>query len=384
MSKKRIIILSSIICIASILTFVGYKLYDQMFYPEISIKVCEEYDEHETIINIGDDIEKSDQYFYIKDGKLIDYSTHEELVNATYAKVYELQLWVYDDSDGGTLSWIDTSGKTLRSHKIDYSFDDFLIAHNTLFTISGKGVKTYDLGDTLKEVPIGYDSLYKSDKFELKSFTYNGNICVYIDTESFDANAKNSYYTADLSCNNSIYENGKYQILSADKNSVIFTDINDDKNEILIFDEGSKTLKSVEYDGFNIFEKAQNFSTKDKIYWVGQENTSRKFEKDASLKACDDMKNHKHDVLLTIDKNNPDNIDRWETKTFERILYVDDSVIITYYKGKFIRYLTDSKEKINENDSEIKDPGRYSTQSCGLYLFIIDSDGNIIQKTIIG
>ena len=87
------------------------------------------------------------------------------------------------------------------------------------------------------------------------------------------------------------------------------------------------------------------------------------------------MKKHKHDVLLTIDRNSPESIDRWETKTFERILYVDDEVIVTYYNGKYIKYSTDSKKVISKTDTDvIKEPGSYLTQGCGDYVFVFDKE----------
>ena len=374
MNKKKILKLLPVVVIISIVALAGYIVYDRVYYPKISIKVCEKYYSQDYVFAADGII------FEAHDGEVVESGSNKKICDASCAKEYNDRIWAYYDS---VLSCVDTSGNTKKTYTLEGSVDNFMIADLTLLTISSKGINAYEMSSTLSEIPIEYTSLIKTEDYSVFSFIYNDIMCVKIDTGS---NAeKSTYYAVDLNGGEKICKNGNYQVLNADKDRIIFTCINNDENVILSLENNSGKVKTVEYEDFNSFENALYFSSDDKIYWIGQENTSRWFAKDSSLSAGDEMKNHKHDVLLTIDKNDPDIIDRWETRTFERILYADDKTIKTYYKGKYITYRTDTKEVLNENETDvIKEPGSYITQSCGDYVFIFDSQGTLHEKKAIG
>ena len=362
-SMKKLLLVFLIILVG-----VGILYYTRL-YPQISITVNELYSPNKKVINVND------KYFQVSNGKVIDLDTGETIIGAAFAKVYDEKIWAYDTRLGFSLYCIDTSGNIINTYHLGNPINDFMIADNTLFTVSSEGINEYNIGDTLTEVPVDYTSLVKTEEYEILSFSSNDNMCVWLYAQSFSR--YNSYYSVDLNSGECIIENGGFQIISANKDSVVFACLISYKykSEILILDNNSGKVNTVEYDKFNSFNRTQSFVSKNKIYWIGQENTSRGFTKDTPPSACDEMKKHKHDVLLTIDRNSPESIDRWETKTFERILYVDDEVIVTYYNGKYIKYSTDSKKVISKTDTDvIKEPGSYLTQGCGDYVFVFDKE----------
>ena len=71
------------------------------------------------------------------------------------------------------------------------------------------------------------------------------------------------------------------------------------------------------------------------------------------------------------------------TRTFERILYVDDEKAITYYNGEYLIYSFDKWEITAEQPAdEIKSSGSYTFESCGDYIFVFDDNYDKLLNTI--
>jgi len=64
-----------------------------------------------------------------------------------------------------------------------------------------------------------------------------------------------------------------------------------------------------------------------------------------------------------------------ETKSGEKVIYLDDKKAITYYKGEYIYYHIDNWEKYrSEKADEINCHSVYRFESCGDYIFVFDKN----------
>ncbi|HRR76168.1 MAG TPA: hypothetical protein P5191_05055 [Ruminococcus sp.] len=83
---------------------------------------------------------------------------------------------------------------------------------------------------------------------------------------------------------------------------------------------------------------------------------------------------HKYDTITVLDplSGEEKNI---ETRSGEKVIYLDDKKAITYYKGEYLYYHIDTWEKYrSEKANEINHHSVYRFESCGDYIFVFDKN----------
>lgn len=95
------------------------------------------------------------------------------------------------------------------------------------------------------------------------------------------------------------------------------------------------------------------------------------------------LKTHKGEMIFYIDSETFEIINKFHTENGERILFADNSIIITYYKDKYITYDANSKNIIKEQKSDdIKNNGSYTFEVFENRIFIFNVDSGILINTI--
>lgn len=94
-----------------------------------------------------------------------------------------------------------------------------------------------------------------------------------------------------------------------------------------------------------------------------------------------ELEYHYHDTYVKVNTNDF-KVQRHKTRKFERIIYVSDNKVVTYYSGKYVTYSADEWKVTDENNAdEIKDGGKYTFEACGEYVFVFDDDtGECINR----
>ncbi len=94
-----------------------------------------------------------------------------------------------------------------------------------------------------------------------------------------------------------------------------------------------------------------------------------------------ELEYHYHDTYVKINTNDF-KVQRHKTRKFERIIYVSDNKVVTYYNGKYLTYSTDDWKVTDEKKAdEIKNGGKYTFEACGEYVFVFDDDtGECINR----
>ena len=239
----------------------------------------------------------------------------------------------------------------------------------------------------LERIDIDYSLVFHSDenRFNLYKYSCEYGECLFFDMENINDN--DAFYATDNEHNEVIgaCENNTIDLLSYGKDRIFYTRSHfnlETMSEYSFKDniENNRKLKFGKY-ARGFFQRFYSYYNAETIVLIAQTISSRSFAKEARIYYSDEMKNHDHDYIVIIDKNDFEVKDK-KTKTFERILYANSEKAITYYKGKYLTYsLNDWKVTDKQSASEIKEGGSYNFVSCGEYIFVFDNaSGELLNK----
>ncbi len=397
---KKKINFKFIVAIISALTILFfYRLL--FYYPDITIRVAGLYkdyyggrarvicadNEYYTMIN--GDIRN------ISDNKIIHRTSDEN----AFIKSQCGLLWVFDNDSRNNLIAFDSKGNIVKSFSVSQHITDFFISGDMIFcelfkeNSQSSSIRLYQISDddNINLVPINYSLIYETESPGFKLYKYECDYggCLYFDYGS--DNYYDSYFAYDLNYNNLIKSKTlSYDLLHVEKDEAIYADIRSSVKDYTEYSFENNTINEYEldiensFDGF--FPNMAFYSDENTIISVAQSVThNRIIGRHPPVSYSDEMQFHLNDMLYIFDTDNFSNPVRFKTKTFERIIYADKEIAITYYNGKYITYSLENWKKIGRQKAdEIEKGGSYSFESCGDYIFVFDDNtGEMINKIVI-
>lgn len=387
MKIKLKYIMISILVVIIILVVIVYRCY--FYYPDIQIKVSSLYNEHSKVVCLNND------YYKIQYGNIYNLDNQKSIYQTSdkyaFVKSFGDLLWVIDNSTKDNLKVINSSGKVVKSYSIPDYTKDFFINDNVLFLVSSDGIKIYQLynGGHTEQISVDYSFVFESENSYFKLYKYSCEYgeCLYFDMDSDNYN--DSYFAVDSNRQNMISSNGRVNLLLYQQNRIIYTESS--FRFRTLYEYSFVNCQEHCYNNLDIRDYAQGFfentsyvSNDKYIISVAQRTISRSITRDGGSTATScEMSKHENDCLYIINTDDCTKSFRHCTRTFERILYVDDEKAITYYNGEYLTYSFDKWEITAEQPAdEIKSSGSYTFESCGDYIFVFDDNSGNLLNTI--
>lgn len=374
-----------LLAVIIILGVIAYRCY--FYYPNIQIKVSGLYNEHSKVVCLNND------YYRIKDGNIYNLDNHKSIyqTNDKYAfmKPFDELLWVIDNSTKDNLKAINSSGTVIKSYSIPNYTKDFFINDNVIFCVSSDGIEMYQLySDGHKEqISVDYSFVFESKNAYFKLYKYSCEYgeCLYFDMDS--DNYDDSYFAVDSNYQNTISSNGRINLLLFETDRIVYTESLFQLSTLYEYSFVNDTefchIADIGDYSQNFFVNMPYFSDKEYIISVAQNTTLRSLRREPPTSTSCEMSKHKNDYLFIFkSKDCTEQFDR-ETKTFERILYVDNEKVLTYYNGKYLTYSLDEWKVIDKQPAkEIKNGGLYTFEICNEYIFVFDYVSGELLNTI--
>lgn len=237
-----------------------------------------------------------------------------------------------------------------------------------------KNVVAYNVDDDFKEYDI-YDE-----------FTDFGDIRYYQNNDLSIGDYNKSAFLSNQNGNKIRHNQWSCaEIFSTSNDCIIYT-YNFNLSELYSYNivENNTDICKIPYDSLigNSEVQLSYFDKQNQIILIGNK-ASPLLGENGDVTSSSQLKYHDYDCASVVDIQNGKLEKEKKFRTFERVIFVDEEKIITYYNNKYCTYDTESMEIVDEcNASEIKNGGSYRFESCGDYIFVFDDNSGELLNTI--
>jgi|GEM_PF-6100952 len=327
----------------------------------------------QTVVHFGDDYlySNEDGIFLCENNKCICDIKGKKVLSASGDKLY-----VYV-KDSGEIIAFSSDLKSETVGKIKSGFNSFAFYDEMFFAASDSGSwavfndKLEECSfETIKTIEENYSHIEKYKSYYAVVSKWNNKVNNDFGLTIYDSSKTTDNIIIQL------YNNYAPIVVSADKDSIIISAFS--------YVGSSPIYKfSLVGDESEMFRLPNDFNLSglktcgDKyIYW-GSHLVS-----DPHAGPPESFKAHDYDKLGIVDNENMKEISTYKTAKHEKIIYADDSRMISFFDGNYYTYSVGSWKELSKKEAKkLKKDGVYTFEACGEYVFVFDDDtGECIDR----
>lgn len=308
--------------------------------------------------------EFDDTYYYAGDSGI--YNNNKCVLNTDEKPLIfanDDTLFVYADKE---IIGYDKALSPVCKYKISEKAESFSVSDNEIFYIDAEG-GFHVLDKTDSKDKHGIETveddiiIHRCTDFSICEDINDHSISAFLDNKvvSFEKDySKQFVYLSD----NCLIQTSKRNTSTINLYKTVLSDRSNDNIINLPTDYGVVSLFAVDND----------------IIFIGSEYP---LEPNLGFNASNTLKHHQSDCIVTVSIDDYKITNTRFTKKHEKIIYADNKIAVTFYKGKYLTYSIDEWKVIDSQSADnIQAGNSYNFKTCGDCILVFNDAGEMVDR----